>query len=181
MGSVRRHRVRFKDGFGYARQLPQLADFDGALCTAAGRRNSSGPGDGLVQISAVEDIVAGELLLGLGEGSVDRQDLAVFHADGGSGVGSPERIYRHEHAALSSLVDHREMILPNLLGFLGLHGTEVAFLGVDQHHVAHRSLLLEVVRWPYTSTTPQRRKIDMLRISLYGGPAQETPKSAIAR
>src|ERR1700722_5521690 len=66
------------------------------------------------------------------------------------------------------------MILPNLLGFLRRHGAEVAFLGVDQHHVAHRSLLLEVGRWPYTSTTRQPRKIDKLGISLYGGPAQET-------
>src|SRR6266403_2409218 len=153
VGRIRGLWVRLEDGFGHSWQLPQLADFDGAFRTAAGGRNFGGPGDSLVQIGAVQHIVAGELLLGFGEGPVDRQHFTVFHADGGSCIGSPEGIHGHEHAALSSLVDHRVMALPNLFRFLGWHRSEVAFPGVDQHHVTHSLLLVRSV----ACRTPLRR------------------------
>src|SRR5438067_1041842 len=74
---------------GYARHG---ADLDAAFPALARCRNARSPLDRLIQVLAVQDVVAGELLLRLGEGSVGDQRPSIVHAHGGSARGGRERL-----------------------------------------------------------------------------------------
>src|SRR5256714_4574128 len=63
--------------------------FDGAEARA---RDLRGDGDGLVQIGRLDQVVAAQLLLRLGEGAVGSQALAVAHAHRGGRVGRLQRV-----------------------------------------------------------------------------------------
>ena len=59
------------------------------------------PGDGLVEVGAVEEVVAAQHLLGLGEGAVGGDDLAALAAEDahrGSGVGGLQGVAARQHA-----------------------------------------------------------------------------------
>src|SRR5215469_5957161 len=58
-------------------------NLDAAFAAFAHGRDARGPLDGLVQAFTIQDVVAGELLLGFGEGAVGDDGFAIFDSDGG--------------------------------------------------------------------------------------------------
>ena len=68
---------------GARRQAGQGANLDAAFASFAGRRNLRRPLNGFVQVLAIDDVIAGKLLLGLGERPVSDQRFAVLRTNGG--------------------------------------------------------------------------------------------------
>src|SRR6266404_907050 len=79
-------------GFRARRQAGQGANFDAAFASLAGGRNLLRPLDGFVQVLAIEDVIASQLFLGLGEGSVCDQRFTVLHSNGGRVSGGAQRL-----------------------------------------------------------------------------------------
>ena len=93
------------------------------------RRDLGRAGDGLVEVGALEEVEAGEDLLGLGVGAVGGDDvtaLARRDADGGGGGG---RVERGAAAQDGGGGGAERAVLGHLLGLLGRGPVEVG--GVD--------------------------------------------------
>src|SRR3954447_12000634 len=59
-----------------------------------------GPVEGRVEVGALDDPEATDVLFGLGEGAVGGQDLVVLHLDDGGGVGRMQAAAEHPDAFL---------------------------------------------------------------------------------
>src|SRR5439155_24310845 len=105
--------VALASGISARRWLPRgkfhhRADLDAARAALAPRRNSGSPGNRLVEILAVENVVPGELPLGFREGSVMNQRLATaIRADRRRGRGGMQRLGPVEDALCPRFVDDR--------------------------------------------------------------------------
>src|SRR5262249_1640684 len=112
-------------------------DLDASGAAAAGGRDFGGPLDRLVDVAAVEDVVARELLPGLRERAVGQHGLAPFEADrlggrgGGGGRGSLE------DPAPRGLVHDGAVPLDDLVSLFRRRAGFRLLGRVDQHHVAH--------------------------------------------
>ena len=93
------------------------------------------PLERFVQIFAVQDVVPGELLLGLRERSVGHQHFAVLHPNGGCGRRRLQRVGAAENATPRGLIHDRPVCRRDFLH--SLDGCGVGFVGIDQHHVTH--------------------------------------------
>ena len=121
-----------RGGFG---DLVDGADFDIADGAAAGGGDAGGPLESVVEVGAIEDVVAGELLLGFGEGAVGDERFAVVDAHGGGGGGGGEGVGGAEDAAAGGVLHEGGVGGGGLLQLGG--GGGLVFLAVDEHHVAH--------------------------------------------
>src|SRR5215472_6929111 len=91
------------------RLKPERANLDAAFAAQAGGGNLLGPLDRLCQILAVEDVIACQLLLCLGERSVHHQHLAVPAPDCGGRAGWAQRRRALQDPELRRFVHHPAM------------------------------------------------------------------------
>src|SRR5947209_17885571 len=82
-------------------QLPDRPHLDASVPGAGDLRRDA---DGLVEVLAVDEIEPADLLLGLGERPVRRQDLAVTYPDAAGVGGRPATLACLAPAALAPLV-----------------------------------------------------------------------------
>src|SRR5882672_9732460 len=82
---------------GRARHRPDGPDLDGAVTRV---RDARGDADRFVEVLGLDEVVPAELLLGLGEGPVGRDGLAVPHANRGRGSRRLEGVPGPEVAGL---------------------------------------------------------------------------------
>src|SRR5262249_46339121 len=78
--------------FGRRRQLLDLPDFHAARPAAAAGGKLGSPGDRFVDVLAIEDVVAGELLFCLRERAVHYDGLAILLAHSSCGVGGEQGV-----------------------------------------------------------------------------------------
>ena len=112
------------------------ADLDAALPSFASGRNSPGPLDGFIQIAALENVVARELLLGFGERAIESDRSAFFHTDGGRERGRFQPLHRQQDALLPGFLHDGAVAVLDALDLLDRR-TFRPFLRIDQKHVAH--------------------------------------------
>ena len=110
-----------------------------ALCFALGIL--AGPGDGGVEVGDVDDVVAGQVLLGLGERPVARERLATADPHGRRGLVAVQRVAREHRTGGDELLGVRAVSLA-----LGIGLRRAAFgcrlrVDVDEQHVLHRKPL----------------------------------------
>src|SRR6266545_2893906 len=118
-------------------ELHHRADLDRAV---ARPRDPGRDLDRLVEVLAVDQVVAAELLLGLGEGPVGGERLAAADLHGGRGAGRLERLAALHQAAVDDVLG--ELVVGLVLGrALGL-GEAGLLVAVDQQRVFHASSLL---------------------------------------
>ena len=144
-------------------QFEQLANFDLALLAVdGGIGHPPSPIEGLLARLHLNDGVAGDDLLGFGEGAVDDRALVAGELDAESLGAGLQPIGIEQHAGLHELpvkgchIGHK--LLPRHHAGLGIFG------GLDQNHESHGSCLLQalVAFDPRTIPCPafrQRRQI----------------------
>src|ERR1700704_4206141 len=94
-----------------ARQIPDGPDLDGAV---PGGRDARGHLDRLVDVPALDEVEAAELLLGLRERTIGRDGPPVIHAHGGRRRRRLERLAGFEDALLADRA--RERVVGLVLG-----------------------------------------------------------------
>src|SRR6266508_1289882 len=115
-------------------ELHDRADLDRAVAGAGDPRRHF---DGLVQVLAVDHVVAAELLLGLREGPVGGERPAVPDPHGGGGGGRVQRLARLEEPAVDDVLGEA-VVRRGHGGGVGLGGLgERLLVAVDGKHVAH--------------------------------------------
>ena len=75
--------------------------------------------DRLVEALGLDDVEAADELLGVGEGTVGDQRLAVAHAHGLGRVGTEQAVTQQAHATAVHLLDPLWRVLLHRLGDLG--------------------------------------------------------------
>ena len=141
---------RFDRGANFSQSRPSVG---AALPSAAGCRPSGGsrcslrrlargrdlggPGDRLVEVLAIENVVPGELLFGLGEGAVEDRAACRSPCGWWSPWRSAAAARRNEHAFLPGFVHNGPMPCLDPFPILGRGLGEIPFAAVDQKHVAH--------------------------------------------
>src|SRR5258708_28613168 len=89
------------------RRLPfQLADLHAAFHPSTSRRDAGCPGNGLVQVFAVQNVVPGKLLLGFGKGAVAGQQFAILGANGLGRARRTKRLCAFEDSFVASIAHH---------------------------------------------------------------------------
>src|SRR6266508_5191660 len=100
-------------------------------------RHLAGPGDRRIQIGRIDQIVAAELLLGLGEGAIDDDRAAIGESYGGR---RRDRLERLAGEVLAGLLQVGGVLPPGVhlsgLGFGGF-GRCGLLVPIDQQQVAH--------------------------------------------
>src|SRR2546422_144313 len=105
--------------------------------------------NGLVEISGLDQVVAAELFLGLGEGPVGRRELAISYADRGGGLGRLQPVRPDVVTALLDVIGELH-VLTHPLVRVGLRPLRpLGLVRVDQAQVLHSSLRIGV-EWPWT-------------------------------
>ena len=118
-------------------------DLDRAV---ARRRDPGGPLDRLVERVGVDQVVAAELLLRLGERAVGGECLVVLHADGGRRLRRLQRVAGDHRAAVLEVLRERHVRLVDLALLLLAERLPAVLLAVDQQHVLHVVLLRSLTR-----------------------------------
>src|ERR1700730_2932351 len=94
----------------------------------------------LVEVLGLHDAVAAECLLGLREGAVGDDRLAMLHPDGGGGAHVLQRIAAMVNAALSQLIAELHGLLVGRHPLLRGHLLPHLLVAVDEQYVAQVSL-----------------------------------------
>src|SRR5919201_1360460 len=100
------------------RKLPQRADLDAAFAATTARWDLGRPGNRLVKVFAIKDVVAGQLFFGFGKRPISRKDNPIFPADSRRRRGRMKRLGPAEHAPPAGLIHYRPVVRDHLL--LGL-------------------------------------------------------------
>src|SRR5258708_10368695 len=93
-----------------ALHLVDRPDLDAPLAALTRGRDFSRPLDRVVEIAALDDVIAGELFLRLRARTVGDDGLTASSANRRGGVGRLQRIGASQHAAAASLVHHRVVL-----------------------------------------------------------------------
>ena len=95
-----------------------------------------------IQIFALELVKAAQLLLGLGEGAVGRQRLAIADANRGSHGGGQQGVAAFHDASLLHLFGEGAVGAEELLPLGTVGGGDVGFAAVDEGQVTWHWILL---------------------------------------
>src|SRR5689334_9271395 len=122
---------------GNARQRTNL---DAAIPTTAAGRNSGSVSDGFVQIFAIQDVIACQLLAGFGKGAVRNERLSILDTDGCGSAGTGQRFRTFEHTIRARVLNDSEVSIHDFL-LLRRSSFSRIFPGINQQHVTHLILL----------------------------------------
>src|SRR5689334_15854042 len=117
------------------RFLQQRTNLDASFGSCASCGNFLCPFDSFVQIVAVEDVVAGELLFRFCKWTIEDDRLAVLWADCGRRCCWPEWLSSLEDAFLGSLSHYASVSFGDLLHRFWIGGSLLP--RVDEQHVTH--------------------------------------------
>src|SRR4029079_5003595 len=100
-------------------------------------RNLCREGERVVERRDVDEVVAAELLLRLGEWPVGGELLTVADTDGRGGRRRLKRIAGHEHALVLQLLRESAVLGEHLVALLIGHRPAPLLVAVDEKHVIH--------------------------------------------
>src|SRR5574337_1524693 len=167
-GTARRHGAR--GGNPENRERPRvLRDRPHLDAAGPGPRYPGRHLDRLVQVSGLYDVVAAELLLGLGEGAVGDRDPALTHPDRGRGPGRQQPVAPEEMAALSDCFRELGVFLVMLLR-VGLVHLLHHLLSANQTQKLHRVLLFRQPAAYFSATAFRFARPASKSLPLVAGP-----------
>src|SRR5881628_2173071 len=101
------------------------------------QRVAGGDRERLVEVLDLDDAIAAQLLLGLGERAVGRDRPAVLQPQGGGGAGQVQRIARLEDAVLPEALAVLDRLVVDCFPLLLRHLSPQLLVSVHEQHVAH--------------------------------------------
>src|SRR5262249_41951036 len=114
---------------------PDRPNLDTALASLASGGNLAGPFNGFIEAFAIQNVIAGKLLLFFREGAIRREDLSITVLTDCDRRGRwLQRLGAVKNAALSRLIHHGAVFERDASLLLRSDGR---FTRVDQHHVTH--------------------------------------------
>src|SRR5262249_44995416 len=121
---------------GNRAQAGHRPNLDTAVVPFAASRDLGRPFDGLVQIPAVDYVIARELLLRFRERSVRHERFTVLYPNRRRGCSWGQRLGAPQNALSHGLLHYPRVSSPDLVGFVRSRAVG-RFPGIYEHHIAH--------------------------------------------